>query len=170
MAKRLLTTLVLGGAAAATGWHFLSSEKKAAVKEQTQKCVDNALDAATDYILEVLDITDGLIADYSDRFGGRFMAAKEQAQAQSEKLAKAVMPKNFDEKTADLRDELSAAKEADKADDIVIDQTATTEAEQTATPGEETGDASTEDQADGKNEAQLKHQKKSEKKIFKPPI
>ncbi|QLL70385.1 hypothetical protein [Lactobacillus sp. 3B(2020)] len=137
MAKRLLTTLVLGGAAAATGWHFMNSEKKAAVKAQTRKYVDNALDVTTDYVLEVLDITDGLIADYSDRFGGRFMAVKEQAQAQSEKLAKAVMPKGFDEKTADLRDELKAAKEAEKADDIVIDQTAT--AEET---NAEAGDAS----------------------------
>lgn len=137
MAKRLLTTLVLGGAAAATGWHFMNSEKKAAVKAQTRKYVDNALDVTTDYVLEVLDITDGLIADYSDRFGGRFMAVKEQAQAQSEKLAKAVMPKEFDEKTADLRDELKAAKEVEKADDIVIDQTAT--AEET---NEEAGDAS----------------------------
>lgn len=123
MAHKLLAGTLVGGLAAVVAWQALKADQKQAVTAKVQKVATGALDAATDYALEVLDITDGLAADYGQRLSERWAAVKHQTQDQTASLAKAVMKKDFNTKTADLREQLAQAREEDGAADIVIDQT-----------------------------------------------
>ena len=135
MSKKLLTGMLLGGAAAA-GWHLLDAGKKAALKEKATTCLQDASDFATDYALEVLDIADGLVADYAAKFTDKVADFKDEMAGHPANLAKAMKTSDFEQETDAIRSELANAHEASE-DDIVIDHTTPTKDDEDATPADE---------------------------------
>lgn len=120
MSKKAIVGLILGGAAYAT-WHQLDPEKKAAIKDKVATCKEAAMDAATDYALEVLDIADGLYAEYGDRFSAKVDEVKQRTQDHTANLVKAVTPETFEEETTNLREQLQKYRDEDDGEEIVID-------------------------------------------------
>lgn len=127
MSKKFLTGVLLGGAATGAAWTLLSADKKAAIKKAIDEKVDQATDFATNYALDALDIVDEKLAeteyrDTLDNVTSGVSTAKEKAKKKADQLVDHLTNDDFDEQTADIREQL-AAEQDNAADDIVIDTT-----------------------------------------------
>lgn len=136
MAKKLLAGFLVGGAAAFGAWQALDANKKKQIKQTIADKTHEATDYATDYAINALDLADGMVHDFKsqavDKFGDKFddlsNAVKKGAGTVKKSADQAVnhfTNDDFDEQTAEIREELANAKKSfnDDQDDIVIDQT-----------------------------------------------
>lgn len=134
MAKKVLAGFLVGGAAAFGAWQALSSEKKQQLKQAVADKTHDALDYATDYAINALDLADAMVADLkdqaSDKVADKFndlQATLKDKTATVKETTNDVVSRfkddDFDEQTAVIREELKAAKDQESQDDIVIDQT-----------------------------------------------
>lgn len=126
MAKKFLTGVLFGGLSAAAAWRLMDDKQQEAFKDWLEEKRDLAVDKSTEYALAFLDYADEWIADHPE------MAAKasewtEKFKTAGDDVANHFMSDDFDEQTADLREELKsqqADKTDDNDDDIIIDKTA----------------------------------------------
>ncbi len=135
MTKKVLAGFLVGGAAAFGAWQALSADKKKQIKQAVADKTHEAMDYATDYAINALDIADGMVQDAKeqavDKFGDKFNdladSVKKGADAVKKSADQAVdhfTNDNFDEQTAQIRDELAKAQaDSSNQDDIVIDKT-----------------------------------------------
>lgn len=124
MAKKFLTGVLFGGLSAAAAWRLMDDKQQAAFKNWLEEKRNLALDKSTEYALEFLDYADEWLADHPE------MSAKagewsEKLKNTGDEVANHFMSDDFDEQTADLREELKSQQENnDDDDDIIIDKTA----------------------------------------------
>lgn len=123
MAKKFLAGMLFGGLSAAVTWRLMDDKQQEAFKNWLQEKRDLALDKSTEYALEFLDYADEWIADHPE------MAAKasewtEKFKDAGDDVANHFMSDDFDEQTADLREELKSQQSNNDDDDIIIDKTA----------------------------------------------
>ncbi|MDF9444209.1 hypothetical protein P5Z58_03520 [Limosilactobacillus mucosae] len=135
MTKKVLAGFLVGGAAAFGAWQALSADKKKQIKQAVADKTHEAMDYATDYAINALDIADGMVQDAKeqavDKFGDKFNdladSVKKGADAVKKSADQAVdhfTNDDFDEQTAQIRDELAKAQaDSSNQDDIVIDKT-----------------------------------------------
>ena len=135
MTKKVLAGFLVGGAAAFGAWQALSADKKKQIKQAVADKTHEAMDYATDYAINALDIADGMVQDAKeqavDKFGDKFNdladSVKKGADAVKKTADQAVdhfTNDDFDEQTAQIRDELAKAQaDSSNQDDIVIDKT-----------------------------------------------
>lgn len=115
--------MLFGGLSAAVTWRLMDDKQQEAFKNWLQEKRDLALDKSTEYALEFLDYADEWIADHPE------MAAKasewtEKFKDAGDDVANHFMSDDFDEQTADLREELKSQQSNNDDDDIIIDKTA----------------------------------------------
>lgn len=122
MKKGFLLGLAVGGVAAFAAYQALSEEKKEELHDKLRDTKDDLKEQFADYALYAEDLIDDLIDD-SDFYGD----VKDKVQSATDRLAdkkEQVLDKfnqdDFDEQTASIREQLSAANDDD---DIIIDQT-----------------------------------------------
>ena len=102
----------------------MDETQQKAVKVWIQEKQTLALDKSTEYALEFLDVFDEWLADHPE------MTAKanewsEKVKDKGDEVANHFMSDDFDEQTADLREELKSQQEDNNDDDdIIIDKTA----------------------------------------------
>lgn len=123
MAKKFLAGMLFGGLSAAAIWRLMDDKQQEAFKNWLQEKRDLALDKSTEYALEFLDYADEWIADHPE------MATKasewtEKFKDAGDDVANHFMSDDFDEQTADLREELKSQQSNNDDDDIIIDKTA----------------------------------------------
>ncbi|HIX35760.1 MAG TPA: hypothetical protein H9856_05140 [Candidatus Limosilactobacillus merdigallinarum] len=123
MAKKFLAGMLFGGLSAAATWRLMDDKQQEAFKNWLQEKRDLALDKSTEYALEFLDYADEWIADHPE------MATKasewtEKFKDAGDDVANHFMSDDFDEQTADLREELKSQQSNNDDDDIIIDKTA----------------------------------------------
>lgn len=123
MAKKFLAGMLFGGLSAAATWRLMDGKQQEAFKNWLQEKRDLALDKSTEYALEFLDYADEWIADHPE------MATKasewtEKFKDAGDDVANHFMSDDFDEQTADLREELKSQQSNNDDDDIIIDKTA----------------------------------------------
>lgn len=123
MAKKFLAGMLFGGLSAAVTWRLMDDKQQEAFKNWLQEKRDLALDKSTEYALEFLDYADEWIADHPE------MATKasewtEKFKDAGDDVANHFMSDDFDEQTADLREELKSQQSNNDDDDIIIDKTA----------------------------------------------
>ena len=123
MAKKFLAGMLFGGLSAAATWRLMDDKQQEAFKNWLQEKRDLALDKSTEYAFEFLDYADEWIADHPE------MAAKasewtEKFKDAGDDVANHFMSDDFDEQTADLREELKSQQSNNDDDDIIIDKTA----------------------------------------------
>ncbi|KRN59384.1 hypothetical protein [Limosilactobacillus secaliphilus] len=124
MASKFLTGVLFGGLSAAAAWRMMDETQQKAVKDWIQEKQNLALDKSTEYALEFLDVFDEWLADHPE------MTAKanewsEKVKDKGDEVANHFMSDDFDEQTADLREELKSQQEDNNDDDdIIIDKTA----------------------------------------------
>ena len=107
MTKKVLAGFLVGGAAAFGAWQSLSADKKKQIKQAVADKTHDAVDYATDYAINALDLADGMVQDVKDQAVNHFTND------------------DFDEQTAQIREELAKAQsDTSSQDDIVIDKTA----------------------------------------------
>lgn len=135
MTKKVLAGFLVGGAAAFGAWQALSADKKKQIKQAVADKTHEAMDYATDYAINALDIADGMVQDAkeqaADKFGDKFNdladSVKKGADAVKKSADQAVdhfTNDDFDEQTAQIREELAKAQaDSSSQDDIVIDKT-----------------------------------------------
>lgn len=126
MSKKLLIGALLGSVATATVWKFMPNKKKAALKQQINDTATDLADRTTDYALDALDIVDAKLAEAEadDKFSGVLdgvKGAKDKAKQTASHLADHLTNDDFDEETADIRQELANAAHPDDNDDRVVD-------------------------------------------------
>lgn len=67
---------LVGGAAAFGAWQALSTDKKKQIKQAVADKTHDAVDYATDYAINALDLADGMVQDVKeqavDKFGDKF--------------------------------------------------------------------------------------------------
>ncbi|MEO5285556.1 hypothetical protein [Limosilactobacillus allomucosae] len=142
MTKKVLAGFLVGGAAAFGAWQALSADKKKQIKQAVADKTHDAVDYATDYAINALDLADGMVQDVKeqavDKFGDRFSdladsvkkgadTVKKSADTVKKSADQAVnhfTNDDFDEQTAQIREELAKAQSDNSSqDDIVIDKT-----------------------------------------------
>lgn len=136
MTKKVLAGFLVGGAAAFGAWQSLSADKKKQIKQAVADKTHDAVDCATDYAINALDLADGMVQDVKeqavDKFGDKFSdlagSVKKGADTVKKSADQAVnhfTNDDFDEQTAQIREELAKAQsDTSSQDDIVIDKTA----------------------------------------------
>lgn len=76
MTKKVLAGFLVGGAAAFGAWQALSADKKKQIKQAVADKTHDAVDYATDYAINALDLADGMVQDVKeqavDKFGDKF--------------------------------------------------------------------------------------------------
>ena len=76
MTKKVLAGFLVGGAAAFGAWQSLSADKKKQIKQAVADKTHDAVDYATDYAINALDLADGMVQDVKeqavDKFGDKF--------------------------------------------------------------------------------------------------
>ena len=117
---------LLGGLATAAAWKLMPNEKKATLKQRVNDTATDLADRTTDYALDALDIVDAKMAEAEadDKFSGvvdSVKGAKDKAKQTASHLADRLTNDNFDEETADIRQELANAAHPDDNDDRVVD-------------------------------------------------
>lgn len=129
MSKKLLTGMLLGGAATYAIWKKLAPAQKEALKKNFDEKVTKAADYVTDYTLDALDIVDDLVSGskLNDKVAGAADAVNNvtgKVKDGASKVVDRMTNDDFDQQTAAIRDELAKSKEADAGDDdIIIDAT-----------------------------------------------
>lgn len=123
MAKKFLTGMLFGGLSAAAAWRLMDDKQQEAFKDWMQEKRDLALDKSTEYALEFLDYADEWIADHPE-MGAKASEWTEKFKDAGDDVANHFMSDNFDEQTADLREELKSQQNNNDDDDIIIDKTA----------------------------------------------
>lgn len=126
MSKKVLIGALLGGLATAAAWKLMPNEKKTALKQRVNDTATDLADRTTDYALDALDIVDAKMAEAEadDKFSGvvdSVKGAKAKAKQTASHLADRLTNDNFDEETADIRQELANAAHPDDNDDRVVD-------------------------------------------------
>lgn len=126
MSKKLFLGALLGSAMTGAAWLSLSDKKKEDLKTRLHQRTSAAMDAATDYALDALDIVDAKLAesevdDKLNRFTDGAKKVKKAATKTAGKVADHLTNDDFDEQTADIRAELAAANHPDDNDDPVVD-------------------------------------------------
>lgn len=126
MSKKVLMGALLGGLATAAAWKLMPNEKKATLKQRVNDTATDLADRTTDYALDALDIVDAKMAEAEadDKFSGvvdSVKGAKDKAKQTASHLADRLTNDNFDEETADIRQELANAAHPDDNDDRVVD-------------------------------------------------
>lgn len=132
MTKKVLAGFLVGGAAAFGAWQSLSADKKKQIKQAVADKTHDAVDYATDYAINALDLADGMVQDVKeqavDKFGDLAGSVKKGADTVKKSADQAVnnfTNDDFDEQTAQIREELAKAQsDTSSQDDIVIDKTA----------------------------------------------
>lgn len=127
MTKKLFLGALVGGAAAYYTWKKLPQAKKDQLQDRFNDVSHEAADQVTDYALNALDILDEKLAEHdasldnaSDKAGEYFGKVRDAVKHGADKAVSHFTDDDFDEQTADIRQELADAK---KGDDIVIDAT-----------------------------------------------
>lgn len=122
MSKKFAAGLLIGGATAFLTWQNMSDKKKRQLRGKIQRGWYETMDAATSYAMDFLDWTDGMVADYQLTANEKWATAKERVKEQADRVADHFSNADFDEETAEIRDQLAREKAADDdQDDIVID-------------------------------------------------
>ena len=138
MARKFLTGLALGSAAAVAAYKALSEEKRQALREQFQGRFKDLMDYLTEYSLLALDVVDGAVGDYQEAASDKLDNLKDTLKDQASKVGNHFTNDNFDAQTEELRQTLAQAHQAQAApeEDIVIDQTKEQAKEPEKTAGE----------------------------------
>ncbi|MCD7131128.1 hypothetical protein LTY36_07995 [Limosilactobacillus agrestis] len=129
MSKKLLTGMLLGGAATYAAWKKMAPAKKEALKESINEKFNEVADYVTDYTLDALDIVDDLMSDsnLNDKVSGAADAVNNvtgKVKNSANKVVNHITNDDFDKQTAEIREELAKNKEADEDNnDIIIDAT-----------------------------------------------
>ncbi|WP_076461250.1 hypothetical protein [Limosilactobacillus caccae] len=129
MSKKLLAGMMLGGAATYAAWKKMAPVKKEALKQKFNDTFNQVADYVTDYTLDALDIVDGMMSDakLNDKVSGAADAVSNvtsKVKGGASKVVDKMTNDDFDQQTADIREELAKSGETDAADDdIVIDAT-----------------------------------------------
>lgn len=129
MSKKLFTGILLGGAATYMAWQKMAPAKKAALKQSINEKFNQVADYVTDYTLDALDIVDDMTngSSLNDKVSGAADAVNNVTGKVKDKASQVVnhmTNDDFDQQTADIREELAKNKETGTADDdIVIDAT-----------------------------------------------
>lgn len=126
MSKKLLMGALLGSVATAAAWKLLPADKKAALKEQVNVTASDWAELASDYALNALDIVDAKMAESTtgDKLAGvvdGVKSVKGKAKQTASHLTDRLTNDQFDEETADIRQELANASHPDDNDDRVVD-------------------------------------------------
>lgn len=125
MSKKLLTGILLGGAATAASWAMLPTSKRNELREQAANKLNDIADYVTDYALTALDIVDERLAEM-DNAGvtDNLKAATQKVKDKKDQVIDHLTNDDFDAQTAAIREKLSkASADEDDDDDIVIDAT-----------------------------------------------
>lgn len=129
MTKKVLAGFLVGGAAAFGAWQSLSADKKKQIKQAVADKTHDAVDYATDYAINALDLADGMVQDVKeqavDKFGDKFSDLAGSVKKGADQAVNHFTNDDFDEQTAQIREELAKAQsDTSSQDDIVIDKTA----------------------------------------------
>ena len=81
MTKKVLAGFLVGGAAAFGAWQSLSADKKKQIKQAVADKTHDAVDYATDYAINALDLADGMVQDVKEQAVDKFGEAFEQTGA-----------------------------------------------------------------------------------------
>lgn len=122
MAKKFLTGVLFGTLSAAAAWRLMDDKQQESFKEWLQIKRNNALDKSTEYALEFLDYADEWLADHPE-MAAYASSLTDKVKATGDEVANHFMSDDFDEQTADLREELKSQQEDHDDDDIIIDKT-----------------------------------------------
>lgn len=126
MSKKVLIGALLGSVATAAAWKLLPNEKKTALKQRFNEKATGLADRGTDYALDALDIVDAKMAEAEadDKLSGMVNSvkgAKNKVKQTASHLADRLTNDDFDQETADIRQELANVAHPDDNDDRVVD-------------------------------------------------